>query len=93
MVSHLVAKDEGNRTLGEEIRSGSDRPNVSERVQMVMEISRPTTAQMVLGTRQTLFLPENHPLLSLMDRSFVMFGVQGTVSASSSSPSLHHLEL
>ena len=49
--------------------------------------------QRVLGERQTLFLPENHPLLTLVDRSFVTFGVQGTVSASSSGPSLYHLEL
>ena len=49
MVSHLVTKDEGNRTLEEEIGSGSEGPDVSERVQMVMVILRPTTAQMVLG--------------------------------------------
>ena len=49
--------------------------------------------QMVLGARQTLFLPENHPLLTLVDRSFATFGVQGTVSASSSGPSLYHLDL
>ena len=70
MVSHLVIKDEGNRTLEEEIVSSSKGPDISKRVEMVMQISRPNTAQMVLGMRQTLFLPENHPLLSLMDRSF-----------------------
>ena len=91
MVSHLVAEDKGNRTSEEEITSGSKGPGVSKRVEM--EISRPTTAQMVLGTRQTLFLLENHPLLTLMDWSFTTFGVQGTVSASSSGPSLYHLEL
>ena len=92
MVSHLVAEDEGNRTL-EEIRSSSEGPDVSERVEMAMQILRPNTAQLVLGMRQTLFLLENHPLLSLMDWLVVMFGVQSTVSASSSSPSLYHLEL
>ena len=49
MVSCLVNEDAGNRTLEEEIMSGSKGPNVSERVQMATEISRPTTAQMVLG--------------------------------------------
>ena len=49
MVSRLVDEDAGNRTLEEEIMSGSKGPNVSERVQMAMVISRPTTAQMVLS--------------------------------------------
>ena len=91
MVSHLVAEDEGNRTL-EEIASGSEGPDVSKRVEMATQILRPDTAQMVLGRRQTLFL-ENHPLLALMDWSFVTFGVQGTISASSSGPSLCHLDI
>ena len=62
MVSHLVNKDVGNRTLEEEIVNVSEGPDVSERVQMAMEISRPTTAQMVLG-REALYLPDDHPLL------------------------------
>ena len=62
MVSHLVNEDAGNRTLEEEIGSGSEGPDVSERVQMEMQISRPTTAQMVLG-QEALYLPDNHPLL------------------------------
>ena len=49
MVSCLVDKDTGNRTSEEEIVSGSKEPDVSERVQMATAISRPTTAQMVLG--------------------------------------------
>ena len=93
MVSHLVDKDEGNRTSEEGIVSSSEGPGVSKRVEMVTAISRPTTAQMVLGVRQTLFPPENHPLLTLVDRSFTTPGVQGTVSASSSSLSLYHLDL
>ena len=93
MVSHLVDENAGNRTSEEEIVSGSDGPGISERVKMAAEISSPTTAQMVLGMRQTLFLPENHPLLTLADQSFVTFGVQGTVLASSSGPSLYHLDL
>ena len=62
MVSHLVAEDEGNRTSEEEIVSGSEGPDISERVQMVTVISRPTTAQMVLG-QEALYLPNDHPLL------------------------------
>ena len=49
MVSRLVDKDAGNRTSEEEIVSGSKGPDVSERVQMVTETLRLTTAQMVLG--------------------------------------------
>ena len=49
MVSHLVDEDTGNRTSEEEIANGSEGPDVSERVQMATEISRLTTAQMVLG--------------------------------------------
>ena len=62
MVSRLVDEDVGNRTLEEEIVSGSEGPDISERVQMVTAILRPTTAQMVLG-REALYLPDNHPLL------------------------------
>ena len=40
MVSRLVNEDTRNRTLEEEIVSGSKGPAVSERVQMAMEISR-----------------------------------------------------
>ena len=93
MVSCLITKDKGNRTSEEEIRSGSEGPSVSERVKMVTQISRLTTAQMVLRTRHTLFLLENHPLLRLVDQLFVTFGVQGTVSTSSNSPSLYHIDL
>ena len=93
MVSCLVTEDEGNRTSEEEIGSSSKGPDISERVKMARQILRPDTAQMVLGLRQTFLLLENHPLLSLMDQSFATFRVQGTVSASSSSPSLYHLEL
>ena len=86
MVSCLVTEDKGNRTLEEESGSGSKGPGKSKRVKMVTQILRPDTAQLVLGTRQTLFLPENHPLLSLMDWSFVTFGVQGTVSVRATLP-------
>ena len=49
MVSCLVAEDAGNRTSEEEIVSSSEGPDVFKRVQMATAISRPTTAQMVLG--------------------------------------------
>ena len=61
MVSRLVAKDKGNRTLEDEIVSGSEGPAVSERVQMAMAVSRLTTAQMVLS-QEALYLPNDHPL-------------------------------
>ena len=89
MVSHLVDEDVGNRTSEEEIVSGSEGPTVSERVQMATEISRPTTAQMVLG-REALYLPNNHPLLQQIQNSVV---IQGRVLANSDGPALTRLEL
>ena len=62
MVSHLVAKDKGNRTSEEEIMNGSEGSDVSKRAQMEMAILRLTTAQMVFG-QEALYLPDNHPLL------------------------------
>ena len=87
MVSRLVDEDAGNRTLEEEIVSGSKGPDVSERVQMATAISRPTTAQMVLG-REALYLPDDHPLLI---QSLV--AIQGRVLANSDGPALTRLEL
>ena len=52
----------GTEHREEEIGSSSEGPDISERVQMEMEILRLTTAQMVLG-QGALFLPDNHPLL------------------------------
>ena len=89
MVSRLVAKDVGNRTSEEEIVSGSEGPTVFERVQMAMEISRPTTAQMVLG-REALYLPDDHPLLRQIQSSVA---IQGRVLANSDGPALTRLEL
>ena len=51
------------------------------------------TLEVVLGSRQGLFLPEGHPLLSTLDRLFQMFGVQGRITAASDGPSLYQLEL
>ena len=89
MVSRLVDKDAGNRTSEEEIVSGSKGPATSERVQMAMEISRPTTAQMVLGCK-VLHLPDNHPLLRQIQSSVA---IQGRVLANSDGPALTRLEL
>ena len=89
MVSRLVDKDMGNRTSEEEIVSGSEGPDVSKRVQMAMEISRLTTAQMVLG-QEALYLPNNHPLLRRIQNSVA---IQGRVLANSDGPALTRLEL
>ena len=89
MVSCLVDEDAGNRTSEEEIVSGSEGPDVSERVQMAKEISRPTTAQMVLG-QEALYLPDDHPLLQQIQSSIA---IQGRVLANSDGPALTRLEL
>ena len=89
MVSRLVNEDAGNRTSEEEIGSGSEEPGVSERVQMATVISRPTTAQMVLG-REALYLPDNHPLLQQIQSSVA---IQGRVLVNSDGPALTRLEL
>ena len=73
MVSCLVDKDVGNRTSEEEIVSGSEGPDISERVQMATAISRPTTAQMVLG-QEALYLPDDHPLLRQIQSSVAIQG-------------------
>ena len=89
MVSRLVDEDAGNRTLEEEIVSGSEGPTVSERVQMATAISRPTTAQMVLS-QEALHPPNDHPLLLQIQNSVA---IQGRVLANSDGPALTHLEL
>ena len=89
MVSHLVNEYTGNRTSEEEIMSGSEGPDISERVQMATEISRPTTAQMVLG-REALYLPDDHPLLRQIQSSVA---IQGRVLVNSDGPVLTRLEL
>ena len=89
MVSCLVDEDAGNRTLEEEIVSGSKGPAISERVQMATEISRLTTAQMVLG-RKVLHVPDNHPLLRQIRTSVA---IQGRVLANSDGPALTRPEL
>ena len=89
MVSRLVDEDAGNRTSEEEIASGFKGPDVSERVQMATEISRPTTAQMVLS-QEALYLPDDHPLLQQIQSSVA---IQGRILANSDGPTLTRLEL
>ena len=84
MVSRVVDKDAGNRTSEEEIVSGSEGPTVSKRVQMATEISRPTTAQMVLS-QEALYLPNDHPLLRQIQG---LVAIQGRVLANSDGPTL-----
>ena len=69
--------------------SSSEGPTVSERVQMAMEILRPTTAQMVLS-REALYLPNDHPLLQQIQHSVA---IQGRVLVNSDGPTLTRLEL
>ena len=51
------------------------------------------TPEVVLGSSQVLFLPEDHPLFSTVNRAFRSFGVQGRITASSDGPTLYHLKL
>ena len=57
------------------------------------QMSRVTTPEVVLGTTERLYLPEDHPFLQRLDRSFQVEGSSGVVSAYSSGPLLYHLEL
>ena len=51
------------------------------------------TPEVVLGTTERLFLPEDHPFLRRLDRSLQVEGSSGAISASSSGLLLYHLEL
>ena len=51
------------------------------------------TPEVVLGSSQALFLPEDHTLLNTVNRVFGSFGVQGRITASSDGLSLYHLKL
>ena len=92
MVSALVNDDEPSNEE-EPSGSGSSGPGTSERVFLATRMSRVTTPEVVLGTTERLFLPEDHPFLHRLDRSFQVEGSSGVVSASSSGPLLYHLEL
>ena len=73
--------------------SSSSGPGTSERVSLAMRMSRVMTPEVVLGSRQGLFLPEGHLLLNTLDRSFATFRVQGRITALSDDPLLYRLEL
>ena len=92
MVSALVSNNEPSNEEGQS-RSVSSGPGTSERVFLVTQMLRASTPALVLGTTQHIYLPEDHPLLRLMDWLFMTFGVQGVVSTSSAGPSLYHLVL
>ena len=92
MVSGLVDDDKPSNEE-EPSMSGSSGPGTSERVFLATRTSRVNTPEVVLGTTERLFLPENHPFLCRLDRSFRVEGSSGVVSASSSGPLLYHLEL
>ena len=83
------------RASNEEEQSVSDlsEPGTSERVYLATQTLRANTPEVVLGSSQVLFLPEDHPLLNTVNRAFGSFGVQGRISASSSGLTLYHLEL
>ena len=92
MVSALMNDDEP--FSGEEpSASGSSGPGTSERVFLATRTSRVNTPEVVLGMTERVFLPEDHPFLRRLDRSFQVEGSSGVVSASSSGPLLYHLEL
>ena len=73
--------------------SGSSGPGTSERVFLATRTSRVTTPEVVLGTAERLFLPEDHPFLRRLDRSLQVEGSSSVILASSSGPLLYHLEL
>ena len=85
--------DDGPFNVEEESETGSSGPGTSERVFLVTQTSRVNTPEVVLGTRQSLFLPEDYPFLRRLDRSLQVEGSSGLISASSSGLLLYHLEL
>ena len=69
--------------------SGSEEPADLERDLMGTPILRATTPQMVLGS-EVLFLPDDHPLLQLVNNAV---HVQGRILVSSDGPSLTEFQL
>ena len=92
MVSALMNDEEPSSEEGPSV-SGLSGPGTSKRVFLATRTSRVNTPEVVLGTTDRLFLPEDHPFLRRLDRSFQVEGSSGVVSASSSGPLLYHLEL
>ena len=92
MVSDLVGADEPS-IEEEPSENASSGPGTSERVFLATWTLRVNTLEVVLGTTERLFLPEDHPFLRRLDQSLQVEGSSGSLSASSSSPLLYHLEL
>ena len=86
-------RDDELSNEGELSASGSSGPGTSKRVFLATQTSRVNTPEVVLGSSQVLFLPEDPPLFNTVNRAFRSFGVQGRVTASSNGPTLYHLEL
>ena len=79
MVSGLVDDEEPSNE--EELSvSGSSGPGTSERVFLATRMSRVTTPEVVLGTTERLFLPEDHPFLRSLNRSLQVEGVMDIVN-------------
>ena len=91
LVDMLVRDNEVSNE--EQSRSGSSGPGTSERVFLATQTSRVNTPEVVLGSRQALFLPKDHPLLNTVNRAFRSFEVQGRITTFSNGPTLYHLEL
>ena len=91
-MDELVRDDEASNEE-EPSMSGLSGPGTSKRVFLAMQMSRVNTPEVVLGSSQALFLPEDHPLLNTVNRAFRLFRVQGRITASSDGPTLYHLEL
>ena len=85
--------DEGPSNGEEWSETGLSGPRTSKRVFLVMWTLRANTPEVVLGTTERLFLPEDHLFLRRLNRLFQVEGSSGVVSASSSGPLLYHLEL
>ena len=92
MVSNLVDDDEPS-IEEEPSENASSGPGTSERVFLATRTSRVNTPEVVLGTSERVFLPEDHPFLRRLNRSLQVEGSSGVISASSSGPLLYHLEL
>ena len=87
--SRLIAELAESSTSEEVIASGSEEPADLERDLMGTPILRATTPQMVLGS-EVLFLPDDHPLLQLVNNAV---HVQGRILVSSDGPSLTEFQL
>ena len=88
-----LVNDDKHSNEEEQSGSGLSGPGTSKRVFLATWMLRVNTPEVVLGSSQVLFLPEDHPLLNTVNRVFGSFGVQGRITASSDGPTLYHLKL